>query len=699
MEIFGWTTAAQQPLTLTQLQEALSVKVGQRNLHPDDLVSGMDRITVWCENLVCVEETDNKVHFSHHSIREYLLQPDSGAYKDFHVDLEAFDQHVGEICVTYLNLENLKTSLIESEKPEPPPAVTVAMEGLTEQTVRTAVGGSMGARIGRWTSRVVKSSARSAQPSAGDSAIQSTLGQLRHAPPAPKGVEYVFLEYASGNWFRHRTRLNYTYDPAEDSMWNLVGRLLRSSRQPENLPWNDQSWRNSNIKQASLVSTTLNPTEYVMSQEPAYSHPAAHPASDLSPIGSLPFLAVYAVQNDLEGLACCALMTFIEERPTSPVAKWLTLVLALEGKHSYCPNGCFARLQRYFDHEELVETLTLGIAVGVSHWPAPPKDGSQRVRDDIQACKCSENRFRDFCKVVSTGYNAEEHLYLQDFALVALCGDTKASVTDLSGDWADDSLLNSRTSNNMSIIDIAAEQTDSESLEFIISFFGNIDIRKADLQPTMKKLALSGLCTALRSRATSNAAFLLNQCTTLFSFEEGSQYEPLDIAYLRMALSSAVRFDWPSDTITRILSWYFQLVVKRDMETNINDLIEKSVRADNWRFAAAVVDATSTLEFEWQKNNDPFLEITLDALKCPRCRGRQSWPEISDRRYLLAADQQYKLCSKHKRQALASLDPGLFLTPDQGSLRLANVSETMPVVIYSDDSEGPVSDEPDDLQL
>ncbi|KAJ4152469.1 hypothetical protein NW754_004265 [Fusarium falciforme] len=145
-EIFGWTTAARQPLTLTQLQEALSVKVGQRNLHPEDLVSGIDRITVWCENLVCVEETDNTVHFSHHSIREYLLQPESSDLQDFHVDLEEFDHHAGEVCITYLHLENPKTALIESEKAEPPPTVTVTMEGLSEQTVRTAVGGSMGAR-------------------------------------------------------------------------------------------------------------------------------------------------------------------------------------------------------------------------------------------------------------------------------------------------------------------------------------------------------------------------------------------------------------------------------------------------------------------------------------------------------------------------------------------------------------------------
>ncbi|KAI8682492.1 NACHT domain-containing protein [Fusarium sp. Ph1] len=414
-EIFGWTTAARQPLILTQLQEALSVEVGQRNLHPEDLVS------------------DNTVHFSHHSIREYLLQPESGDLKDFHVDLEEFDHHAGEVCITYLHLENLKTALIEREKAEPPPTVTVAMEGLSEQTVRTAVGGSMGARVGRWTSRVVKSSARSAQPSAGDAAIHSTLGNLRHAPPASRGI---------------------------------------------------------------------------------------------------------------------------------------------------------------------------------------------------------------------------------------------------------DTLLTARTSNNMSIVDVAVEQNDGDSLSFLMSFFQPKGLQQVEAfdrakhHGEMEKLALGGLCTALRNGSSGSAMFLFKQCFDLFSSEQAGQFEQLDIINLHLALSQAAVFEWPFDTTKNILFWFFSaLVVKRNMEAAMNHLIEESVKADNWKFAAAVVDAVSDLEFERTDSDDPFFKMTLDSLSCQRCRGKQFWPEPMDTR-LLFADQRYKLCSKHKRQALATLDARLYLTPDKGSLQQARLSES-----------------------
>ncbi|RTE72151.1 hypothetical protein BHE90_013442 [Fusarium euwallaceae] len=395
-EIFGWTTAARQPLTLTQLQEALSVKVGQRNLHPDDLVSGMDRITVWCENMVCVEETDNTVHFSHHSIREYLLQPGSGDLGFFHVDLQEFDHHVGEVCITYLHLGNLKTALIESEKAEPPIPLTVPMQGLSEQTVRTVVGGSMGARVGRWTSHFIKSSARSAQPSAGDVAIHSTLKNLRHTPSAPRVIQYAFLEYAEGHWFQHKTRL---------------------------------------------------------------------------------------------------------------------------------------------------------------------------VRE-------------------------------------------------------------------------------------------------------MKKLAFRGLRTAWRNGSSTIAEFLLEEYISLSSSGEASQFDQLDVINFRQALSQAAIFEWPLDTTKLILSWFFKTrIVQWYTEAIMDQLIEESVKAGNWKFAAAVVDAVPGPRFGRTESGDPFFKMALAALSCQGCRERQFWPEHSDTQ-LLSTAWCYKLCSEHERQARATLDPILYLTPDKGSLQL-----------------------------
>ncbi|RSM05159.1 hypothetical protein CEP52_006410 [Fusarium oligoseptatum] len=678
-EIFGWITAARQSLTLTLLQEALSVKVGQRNLHPDDLVSGMDRITVWCENLVCVEETDNTVHFSHHSIREYLLQHKSGDLEDFHVDLEGSDHHAGEVCITYLLLENLNTALIEGEKAKSPPTVTGrALQRLSEQTIRTAVGGSLGARVGRWTSRAVKSTARSAQLSTGDAAIRSTLRNLRHPPPDSRGIEWAFLKYAEDNWFRHKTPIVRTSSQAKNSMWNLVCRLLRSPHQRENLPWNNMRWRESIREQGYLDLTWPGRSKFSV---PSGSLLFPLVPTDLAPIESLLFLTVYAVQNDHDTLACCAFITLMQKRPCSSVTKWLTMFLALTGQHSTCPNRCFARLQEHLSHDDLIETITFCIAAGFNPWPA-----SEKVVETSQSCQCSNNRFHDFCKLIPTGYSGEQHWRLSQFAIVALCALTKANFDNLLSVVDDYGIVyNARTSNNMSVVDIAAEQNDLDSLHFLGSLFEPRHLeqsgafnspKRAKRHREIKELAFNGLCTALQSGSINNAKFLFEKCANLFSPERANQFTGHDIMQLREGLREAAKFEWPFDTTKSILSWFFKTVaVKRDTEAtiNMNQLIQQSVQADNWKFAAAVVDAVSGLRFEETESNDPFFKITLEALSCRRCRRIQSWPEDNDT-LLLSTARSYKLCSKHERHAQATLDPKLYLTPDKKSLQLAHLN-------------------------
>ncbi|KAM0542202.1 hypothetical protein ACHAPJ_012894 [Fusarium lateritium] len=144
-KIFAWTAAVLQPMTLPQLREALSIEIGQHSLQQEDLISGIDRLTAWCENFVHVEEADNTVHFGHHSIREFLLTPDSGAFKALHIDAYECSQLVGEICITYISLDNFETKLTQTSAGNVNPAAfNLDMSGMAEQTIQTAVKGMIG---------------------------------------------------------------------------------------------------------------------------------------------------------------------------------------------------------------------------------------------------------------------------------------------------------------------------------------------------------------------------------------------------------------------------------------------------------------------------------------------------------------------------------------------------------------------------
>ncbi|KAL5588270.1 hypothetical protein FOBRF1_014798 [Fusarium oxysporum] len=188
---FMWTRAAIQPLTLAQIREALSIEINQRTLHQDDLISGIDRLPTWCESLVYVEETDNTVHFSHHSIREYLLRPGSGKFFNLHIEDASCNQLAGEACITYLNLDNFQTALVQNHSQN---GLKLDVGEIAGQTVQDAVRGSLGTRMGRLVRNVVKS-----QQHTGGSINQSVVPNL-----FPRGIaNFEFLKYASQNWFMH----------------------------------------------------------------------------------------------------------------------------------------------------------------------------------------------------------------------------------------------------------------------------------------------------------------------------------------------------------------------------------------------------------------------------------------------------------------------------------------------------------------
>ena len=64
----------------------------------------MKKAVACCGNLVFIEEEQQTVHFTHGSVKQYLL---SRAVQDslskYHIDLKKADEIAGAICVTYLN--------------------------------------------------------------------------------------------------------------------------------------------------------------------------------------------------------------------------------------------------------------------------------------------------------------------------------------------------------------------------------------------------------------------------------------------------------------------------------------------------------------------------------------------------------------------------------------------------------------------
>ncbi|KAH7010053.1 hypothetical protein EDB80DRAFT_714408 [Ilyonectria destructans] len=212
-QTFPWIAAAKRPLCLDELREAILIEVGQPYSKPDRFINDIQSISSWCENLVEVDEEHKSVRFSHHTILQFFLEQSSESqFNKFHFNLEEADHHLGEICVTYLNFNDFKTTLARRHQPLPPitPA-TIAWSTLPHRWKSTAAIPLLGKSNSQTTA---ESSTIAVAGTLSSFATVTARETLQLANP--------FLRYASIHWIFH-TR---NFQKESSTMWHTWKQMI-----------------------------------------------------------------------------------------------------------------------------------------------------------------------------------------------------------------------------------------------------------------------------------------------------------------------------------------------------------------------------------------------------------------------------------------------------------------------------------------
>lgn len=111
-KIFEIVAAAQEPLTLDELREAISITPGNMAWDGSRLVNDVLRSLESCGSLLIVDEELSTVHFAHSSVKLHISSiPTDLDVRDYHIDLFQADINLGKVAVTYLNLDVLGNQL------------------------------------------------------------------------------------------------------------------------------------------------------------------------------------------------------------------------------------------------------------------------------------------------------------------------------------------------------------------------------------------------------------------------------------------------------------------------------------------------------------------------------------------------------------------------------------------------------------
>ncbi|KAK1844748.1 nacht domain protein [Colletotrichum chrysophilum] len=229
--VFRWTAAACYPLALKQLSEVLNTKINQSSSQESRHVNGISHLPACCENLIQVEDGSETVHFSHHSIRSYLLGPLKKAIPDFNLNLQDCEDFIGDICLTYLNFSDFQTALAKSRE-QKMDAGHVPV-GVVDQTLNALGAKSHGSRIARF----VKLPFGKTQPTILSKPLP--LSDVNVSAESADANHFPFLQYAKDNWSRHTVRIS-----PSSKAWCLWQKMDVTASYA---PWTNTQWQTPGI--------------------------------------------------------------------------------------------------------------------------------------------------------------------------------------------------------------------------------------------------------------------------------------------------------------------------------------------------------------------------------------------------------------------------------------------------------------------
>ncbi|KAL6837249.1 hypothetical protein V8C40DRAFT_229538 [Trichoderma camerunense] len=233
--IFRWVVAAKEPLSLNQLEEIIFVEIGQEYSKTERRSNGIAHISSWCENLVHVDEELKTVQFVHQSVQQFFIDRSSESrHHHFHLNLEDADHYLGEICVTYLNFNDFKTTLARRQQPLPPmPPIAIAGTALGSKwkafpSMPTLLKLNLNTRGGSTASNAIEALGSFQR----DDTVGAKEGLL---------VGHPFVRYASTHWISHTT----TFQKGKSNTWNLWEKMIVQGHDLVKKPWIEKSFNES----------------------------------------------------------------------------------------------------------------------------------------------------------------------------------------------------------------------------------------------------------------------------------------------------------------------------------------------------------------------------------------------------------------------------------------------------------------------
>ena len=112
---FQWIACARRPMTISELEEAITITTDQKSWKVPSIKLNLSRLCKICGNLVDFDESKGTISLAHHTVLDFLFRSSGiASMADFRIADREAQCYLAEICITYLGFVDFRTSLVRT---------------------------------------------------------------------------------------------------------------------------------------------------------------------------------------------------------------------------------------------------------------------------------------------------------------------------------------------------------------------------------------------------------------------------------------------------------------------------------------------------------------------------------------------------------------------------------------------------------
>ncbi|KAJ5703961.1 hypothetical protein N7493_011099 [Penicillium malachiteum] len=222
MTLLQYCGVVKRPLNLEEYRELLGISLEDKSLNTKKLPKNMNRVVKGCFGLLYTDDDEETIHYIHQSVREYLFHREPALFDD-----EGISQHVGVLCMTYLNFSNFNGQLAKLEKR--------IVDPLFIGTSSIYPGGSLVHEMTKKVLSLRKERAPGIKLGELEKIALEPLGDFKSDRPnsAVARQTNAFLLYAKENWLFHLQELQLD----GSQIWSLFCKCIEDRSLPLIRAW------------------------------------------------------------------------------------------------------------------------------------------------------------------------------------------------------------------------------------------------------------------------------------------------------------------------------------------------------------------------------------------------------------------------------------------------------------------------------